>query len=125
MNHLAFEWDDGKNTLNKRKHRISFEEALTVFADDHALLLPDPEHSTDEDRFILMAFLLPCGCLWFVTVTVVAKMSYESFRHAKRPGSNAPTTPRGGKNEKRVRFFKGYEEPLCEVFQKTSNDSFG
>jgi hypothetical protein len=38
MNHLAFEWDDGKNTLNKRKHRISFEEALTVFADDHALL---------------------------------------------------------------------------------------
>ena len=56
MNHLAFEWDEGKNTLNKRKHRISFEEALTVFADDHALLLPDPEHSTEEDRFILMFF---------------------------------------------------------------------
>jgi len=71
------------------------------------------------------AFLLPCGCLWFVTVTGVAKRSYESFRHAKQPSSNGPTTPRGGKNEKRVRFFKGYEEPLCEVFQKTGNDSFG
>jgi len=56
MNPLTFEWDDGKNTLNKRKHRISFEEALTVFADDNALLLPDPGHSTDEDRFILMGF---------------------------------------------------------------------
>jgi len=68
MNHLAFEWDDGKNTLNKRKHRISFEEALTVFADDHALLLPDPDHSTEEDRFILMGFsasfrmLVVCHC---------------------------------------------------------------
>jgi uncharacterized DUF497 family protein len=68
MNHLAFEWDDGNNTLNKRKHRISFEEALTVFADDHALLLPDPEHSTEEDRFILMGFsaslrmLVVCHC---------------------------------------------------------------
>jgi hypothetical protein len=68
MNHLAFEWDDGKNTLNKRKHRISFEEALTVFADENALLLPDPEHSTEEDRFILMGFsaslriLVVCHC---------------------------------------------------------------
>ena len=68
MNPLAFEWDDGKNMLNKRKHRISFEEALTVFADDNALLLRDPEHSTEEDRFILMGFSAslrilvdPCG----------------------------------------------------------------
>jgi len=68
MSHLAFEWDDVKNTLNKRKHRISFEEALTVFSDDNALLLPDPEHSTEEDRFILMGFsaslrmLVVCHC---------------------------------------------------------------
>jgi hypothetical protein len=68
MNPLTFVWDDGKNTLNKRKHRISFEEELTVFADDNALLLPDPEHSTDEDRFILMGFsaslrmLVVCHC---------------------------------------------------------------
>jgi uncharacterized DUF497 family protein len=68
MKRLAFEWDDGKNTLNKRKHRISFEEALTVFADENALLLPDPDHSTEEDRFILMGFsaslrmLVVCHC---------------------------------------------------------------
>ena len=68
MIHLGFEWDEAKNTLNKRKHRISFEEALTVFADDHALLLPDPDHSTEEERFILMGFsgslrmLVVCHC---------------------------------------------------------------
>jgi uncharacterized DUF497 family protein len=68
MKRLAFEWDDGKNTLNKRKHRVSFEEALTVLADDHALLLPDPDHSTEEDRFILIGFsaslrmLVVCHC---------------------------------------------------------------
>jgi len=68
MKRLAIEWDDGKNTLNKRKHRVSFEEALTVFADDHALLLPDPDHSTEEDRFILIGFsaslrmLVVCHC---------------------------------------------------------------
>lgn len=68
MKRLAFEWDDGKNSLNKRKHQVSFEEALTVFADDHALLLSDPDHSTEEERFILMGFsaslrmLVVCYC---------------------------------------------------------------
>jgi len=68
MKHLGFEWDEGKNTLNKRKHGVSFEEAITVFADENALLLPDPDHSTEEDRFILMGFsgslrmLVVCHC---------------------------------------------------------------
>ncbi len=39
---------------NRRKHRVSFAEAETVFADEHALLIDDPEHSTAEDRFILL-----------------------------------------------------------------------
>ena len=68
MDHLGFEWDEGKNTLNKRKHGISFEEGITAFADDNGLLLPDPDHSTEEDRFILMGFssslriLVVCHC---------------------------------------------------------------
>lgn len=62
------EWDPAKNVENKRKHGVSFEEASTVFADDHALLLADPDHSTEEDRFILMGFsaslriLVVCHC---------------------------------------------------------------
>jgi uncharacterized protein len=51
---LRFTWDERKNESNKRKHGISFEEAKTVFADDHALLIADPDHSESEDRFLLL-----------------------------------------------------------------------
>jgi len=49
-----FEWDHRKDAENQRKHSIAFEEARTVFADEHARLLDDPDHSGDEDRFILL-----------------------------------------------------------------------
>ena len=49
-----FEWDPRKDAENRRKHRISFAEARTVFADEHALVLDDPDHSTAEERFILV-----------------------------------------------------------------------
>jgi uncharacterized DUF497 family protein len=49
-----FEWDPRKDAENRRKHGVSFEEARTVFADEYALLLDDPDHSAAEDRFILL-----------------------------------------------------------------------
>ena len=51
---LRFEWDERKNAANVRKHGVSFTEAETVFADENALLLDDPSHSRDEERFILL-----------------------------------------------------------------------
>ena len=54
MPDLRFAWDPKKDSQNRRKHRVSFAEAETVFADGHALLIDDPEHSTTEDRFILL-----------------------------------------------------------------------
>ena len=54
MADLAFTWDPGKAAANARKHGVSFQEAETVFSDEHALLLDDPEHSADEDRFVLI-----------------------------------------------------------------------
>ena len=69
MDILRFEWDDNKNKLNKRKHKISFEEAQTVFYDDDALLIDDPEHSRYEERFIILGLskranlLVVCHCL--------------------------------------------------------------
>ena len=68
MKRPEIEWDEAKNTTNKKKHGISFQEAETVFADEHALLLADPDHSTEEDRFVLMGFsaslrmLVVCHC---------------------------------------------------------------
>ena len=65
---IRFEWDDNKNEINKKKHKISFEEARTVFYDDAALVIDDPEHSEDEDRFIILGLskranlLVVCHC---------------------------------------------------------------
>ena len=68
MKYLEFEWDEAKNLANIQKHGISFIEAKSVFADDNALLIADPDHSEDEDRFLLLGLggklrlLLVCHC---------------------------------------------------------------
>jgi len=68
MRGIAFEWDEGKNRENIRKHGIAFQEAETVFSDEHALLIDDPEHSGAEDRFVLLGLsadlhtLVVCHC---------------------------------------------------------------
>ena len=54
MKDLQFVWDPRKAKDNVRKHGVSFEEAQTVFLDDHALLIDDPDHSDEEDRFLLL-----------------------------------------------------------------------
>lgn len=65
---LRFEWDDAKSAENKRKHRVSFEEAQTVFYDDRAILIEDEENEDDEERFLLLGLsatlrlLVVCHC---------------------------------------------------------------
>lgn len=54
MTTLRFEWDPVKAGTNQKKHGVSFEEAQSVFADERARLIDDPDHSDDEDRFILL-----------------------------------------------------------------------
>jgi hypothetical protein len=54
MGEIRFQWDPRKAAANFRKHGVSFSEAEEVFADEHGLLLDDPEHSEVEDRFILL-----------------------------------------------------------------------
>lgn len=68
MGTLKFEWDAKKNATNRRKHGISFEEAKTAFLDGNARVIPDPELSEDEDRFVLLGLsisvrvLVVCHC---------------------------------------------------------------
>ena len=68
MSSLHFEWDDEKAEANVSKHGISFEEAKSVFRDDRAKLIGDPDHSQDEDRFVLLGLsetlrlLVVCHC---------------------------------------------------------------
>jgi uncharacterized protein len=54
MGGLRFEWDPQKAALNLAKHGVSFDEAVTVFYDDAGLLIDDPDHSNEEERFILL-----------------------------------------------------------------------
>jgi len=54
MSSLRFEWDPKKAALNLRKHGVSFEDAQSVFSDESGLLIDDPDHSEDEDRFVLL-----------------------------------------------------------------------
>jgi uncharacterized protein len=54
MREIRFEWDPRKSRANKAKHGVSFEEARTAFLDENARIIPDLEHSAEEDRFILL-----------------------------------------------------------------------
>ena len=68
MDAIKFEWDENKNHINREKHKISFKEARTVFYDESALVIDDPEHSLEEDRFIILGMssnanlLVVCHC---------------------------------------------------------------
>ena len=66
MNILKFDWDRNKATKNLAKHKVSFEEAQSVFDDDFARLIPDPDHSENEERFILLG--LSCSLKVLVVV---------------------------------------------------------
>lgn len=49
---LTFTWDEKKARSNKRKHGVSFEEAMTIFGDKKELMISDPDHSDEEERFL-------------------------------------------------------------------------
>ena len=51
---MTFEWDENKNKINITKHGIDFSEASSTFYDDEAILFDDPDHSGEEDRFIIL-----------------------------------------------------------------------
>lgn len=68
MDNLRFEWDERKAAANVKKHGVSFDEAKSVFVDERAKLIADPDHNEDEDRFVLLGLssvlrlLLVCHC---------------------------------------------------------------
>jgi hypothetical protein len=65
---IRFEWDPVKAAANVRKHRVSFEEAQSVFLDENAMRFSDPDHSDDEERFLILGMsftlriLVVCHC---------------------------------------------------------------
>ena len=97
MNELLFEWDSHKNVSNLKKHGVSFEEAKTVFTDEYARLIIDPDNSEGEDRFILLGtsidskLLVVCHCIREAeSIRIISarkadkqeRTIYEGCRHA-------------------------------------------
>ena len=68
MSNIKFEWDARKASANKKKHGVTFEEARTVFFDENAKLIDDPDRCDDEERFVLLGLssslnvVLVCHC---------------------------------------------------------------
>jgi uncharacterized DUF497 family protein len=68
MKSISFVWDERKAEANLKKHKIAFEEAKTVFSDPNARMIFDPDHSIEEDRFVLLGLsstlriLVVCHC---------------------------------------------------------------
>ena len=69
MSGVTFEWDENKNLANQRKHKVSFEEARSVFFDEKAIEFYDDEYAESEERFLIlgisakMRILMVCHCL--------------------------------------------------------------
>ena len=55
---MDFEWDEAKARTNQRKHRVSFLEATEVFSDEHSSCVHDPDHSHNEERYLLFGVSL-------------------------------------------------------------------
>jgi uncharacterized protein len=63
VGNIEFAWDRRKAQASLLKHGVSFEEARSVFLDESARLIDDPDHSGDEDRFLLLGFSFEARCL--------------------------------------------------------------
>ena len=63
MGNIEFAWDGRKVRSNLVKHGVSFEEAQTVFLDESARLIDDPDHSGEEERFVLLGYSFRARCL--------------------------------------------------------------
>ena len=89
MEPYRFEWDPPKAAANVRKHGISFEEAETAFVDENAKVLADPDHSADEDRFLLLGLSVALRILVVVHCvvedeTVIRILSARKATRAER-----------------------------------------
>ncbi|MEA3310495.1 MAG: BrnT family toxin [Chloroflexota bacterium] len=81
---LLFEWDKEKAQANLRKHKISFEEAKTVFSDSFLMTFPDPEHSHREQRYLNIGYSLKQRILIVVHTEREVNVRISSCRKATR-----------------------------------------
>ena len=84
MHEIEFSWDGQKAKQNLRKHKVSFEEAVTVFYDENAVEFFDPSHSQDEDRFLMLGLSARLRVL-VVSYSLRKKRSQIRIISARKP----------------------------------------
>jgi hypothetical protein len=94
---------------------VSFEEAQTVFLDDHALLIDDPDNSDDEDRFVLLGLSSTLALSSFATAIDVVVTSSGSSPPAKQILLNRRSTPKERGHEKALRLFESTPESVRQA----------
>lgn len=118
MTNIRFEWDENKNLANQRQHKVSFSEAKTVFCDENARLIPDPDHSTDEDRFILLGYPVIYACwLLFIAIEKMMKLP-KSSQHEKQLQMNRNITSGGNKMRNEYDFSKSIKNPYIKKLKR-------
>lgn len=95
METMNFKWDENKNTINKKKHGISFEEAKEVFEDINAILFDDPDHSAGEERFLIIGIIRS------------QKICIVSHCYRENDVIRIISAREATKNEKKI-YFKGW-----------------
>jgi uncharacterized DUF497 family protein len=81
---LKFEWNDVKAAANRRKHRVSFEEAATVFLDPDAQVFDDPDSDVSESRYLLVGLSAARRTVVVVHVERTKRLRLISARVATR-----------------------------------------
>jgi uncharacterized DUF497 family protein len=99
---LRFEWNPDKSAANARKHGVTFDEAESVFADEQALLIDDPEHSAAEERFVLLGLSAMLRVLVVVHCYRGMTRSFASSQRGRLLNRSGSGTTRGGDDEKGV-----------------------
>ncbi len=95
MEMISFQWDENKNETNKRKHKLSFEEASEVFEDENAILFDDPDHSDEEERFLIIG------------MTALSKICIVSHCYRDDNVIRIISARKATKNEKNI-YLKGW-----------------
>ena len=114
---LRFEWEPRKASANLKKHGVSFEEAKSVFYDESAKLISDPDHSEDEERFILLGLSHSIRVIWFAIVIEVKAMLFVLFRLVRlRPKSQKLI--KGEDMRKEYDFSKARKNPYASMLKK-------
>ncbi len=72
MNQFEFEWDEGKATVNLKKHQVAFSEAISVWLDSMSLEIFDSEHSNDEERWVRLGLSARAKVLTVVYCEIVS-----------------------------------------------------